>query len=41
VSETADVQAAREALGRWIAGYGVILTILVFALWDMIFKPGT
>jgi uncharacterized membrane protein len=41
VTQTADLQAAREALGRWIVGYGAILTILMFALWDMIFKPGT
>jgi uncharacterized membrane protein len=41
VTSTADLQAAREALGRWIAGYGVVLTILALALWDMIFKPGT
>jgi uncharacterized membrane protein len=35
-----DLQAAREALGRWIAGYAVVLTVLAFSLWDMIFKPG-
>ena len=37
---TANVQAARHALGRWMLGYSVVLAILVFALWDMIFKPG-
>jgi hypothetical protein len=36
----ADTQAARDALGRWMLGYAVVLAILVFALWDMIFKPG-
>lgn len=36
-----DLGAARAALGRWLAGYGLVLAILVFALWDMVFKPGT
>ncbi len=35
-----DVQAARDALGRWLLGYGVVLVVLLFALWDMVFKPG-
>ena len=35
----ADVGAAREALGRWLVGYGVVLIVLAFALWDMVFKP--
>ncbi len=39
-TQTSDLDAAREALGRWITGYGIVLIILVFALWDMIFKPG-
>lgn len=34
-----DLGAAREALGSWIAGYLVVLAILVFALWDMVFRP--
>jgi uncharacterized membrane protein len=33
-------QAARDLLGRWMVGYQIILIILVFAVWDMIFKPG-
>ena len=37
---TANTQAARDALGRWMLGYSVVLAILLFALWDMIFKPG-
>ncbi len=41
VSQNADLQAASDALRRWLVGYGVVLIILVFALWDMIFKPGT
>jgi len=35
-----DLDAARAAIGRWLAGYALVLAILVFALWDMIFKPG-
>ena len=41
VSQNADLQAASQALRRWLVGYGVVLIILVFTLWDMIFKPGT
>jgi len=37
---TANTQAARDAVGRWMLGYSVVLAILLFALWDMIFKPG-
>jgi uncharacterized membrane protein len=36
----ASLQAARDVLGRWIVGYQIILLILLFALWDMVFKPG-
>jgi uncharacterized membrane protein len=36
----ADAPRAREALDRWIFGYLVVLALLVFTLWDMIFKPG-
>ena len=39
-NEGTDLPAACDALGRWLAGYGVVLIVLVFALWDMIFKPG-
>jgi type IV secretory pathway VirB2 component (pilin) len=35
----ASLQATRDVLGRWIAGYRVVLLILLFALWDMVFKP--
>lgn len=35
-----DPQAARDLLGRWIVGYRVVLVILLFAVWDMVFKPG-
>jgi uncharacterized membrane protein len=36
-----DPHAANGVLGRWIGGYVGVLAILVFAVWDMIFKPGT
>jgi uncharacterized membrane protein len=35
-----DPQIARDLLGRWMVGYQIILIILLFAVWDMIFKPG-
>jgi uncharacterized membrane protein len=35
-----DIKAAKELLGRWIAGYAMVLVILIFAVWDMVFKPG-
>jgi uncharacterized membrane protein len=38
---TGDVEAAKAALGSWLSGYAMVLAILVFALWDMVFKPGT
>ena len=34
-----DPMAVRDLLGRWIVGYRVILVILLFAVWDMVFKP--
>jgi len=39
-STDSNPQAARELLGRWMVGYQIILVILVFAVWDMVFKPG-
>ena len=41
VRQNADLQTASQALSRWLVGYGVVLIVLVFVLWDMIFKPGT
>jgi uncharacterized membrane protein len=35
-----DAHAARDIFGRWIVGYRVVLIILVFVVWDMVFKPG-
>lgn len=40
-AEGGDLAAASEALGNWLVGYGIVLVILVFALWDMVFKPGS
>ena len=34
------LQEARALLGRWIVGYQIILVILIFAVWDMVYKPG-
>jgi uncharacterized membrane protein len=39
LSREGDLEGARDALGRWLAGYALVLAILVFALWDMVFKP--
>jgi uncharacterized membrane protein len=39
-SADVNLQAARDALGRWIVGYQVVLLLLLFAVWDMVFKPG-
>lgn len=30
---------ATPMIGRWLAGYNVILLVLLAAVWDMIFKP--
>ena len=35
-----DVRAAQAAVGRWLGGYGVVLAILLFVMWDMVVKPG-
>ena len=35
-----DLQAVRDVLSRWIVGYEVVLVILLFVVWDMVFKPG-
>jgi uncharacterized membrane protein len=39
-NQASDLQAARAALRRWLIGYGIVLIVLVFVLWDMVFKPG-
>ena len=39
-SAAADVPALRRLVDRWLTGYGVVLLILLVAVWDMVFKPG-
>jgi uncharacterized membrane protein len=39
-TSAADLQGAQAAIGRWLAGYSLVLVILLFAVWDMVFKPG-
>ena len=34
-----DLKTSSDLLGRWMIGYQIILVILVFAVWDMVFKP--
>jgi uncharacterized membrane protein (DUF485 family) len=41
LAKSGDLEGARSALGSWMVGYAVVLAILVFAVWDMVFKPGT
>ena len=35
-----DLKVAHDLLSRWIVGYQIVLLILLFAVWDMVFKPG-
>ena len=35
-----DLETARALLMRWIVGYQIVLIVLIFAVWDMVFKPG-
>jgi uncharacterized membrane protein len=39
--EAGDLDEADRQLGRWTWGMWLILLLLVFATWDMAFKPGT
>ena len=36
----ASATAVGALLGRWIAGWGVVLLVLAFTVGDMVFKPG-
>ena len=36
----ASATAVGALLGRWIAGWGIVLLVLAFTVWDMVFKPG-
>jgi uncharacterized membrane protein len=40
LSGGAEAADAKPLLDRWVAGYAVVLAILVIAVWDMVFKPG-
>jgi uncharacterized membrane protein len=35
-----DATRLRFLAGRWVTGYSAVLAILLFVLWDMVFKPG-
>ena len=35
-----DAKAASEIFGRCIVSYGFVLVILLFTVWDLVFKPG-
>jgi uncharacterized membrane protein len=39
-AETLDVAGQRRLVDRWLTGYGIVLVILLVAVWDMVFKPG-
>jgi protein-S-isoprenylcysteine O-methyltransferase Ste14 len=39
-SERGDDGEARRQLRRWLAGYALIVLLLVVAVWDMTTKPG-
>jgi uncharacterized membrane protein (DUF485 family) len=41
LAKSGDVPGAQAALGSWLTGYLLVLAILVFTMWDMVFKPGT
>lgn len=45
LARATDAGAASTAemalmLRRWLLGYGVVLAVLLVAVWDMVFKPG-
>jgi hypothetical protein len=39
-AEHGDDGEARRQLRRWLAGYALIVLLLVVAVWDMTTKPG-
>jgi uncharacterized membrane protein len=39
-ADAADVAGQRRLVDRWLIGYGVVLLVLLIAVWDMVFKPG-
>jgi len=36
-----DAPTGARLLNRWLVGYGIVLAVLLVAVWDMVFKPGT
>ena len=40
-TQTDDASMGTRLLNRWLAGYGIVLAVLLVAVWDMVFKPGT
>jgi uncharacterized membrane protein len=40
VSAAGDSREAVRQLGRWLWGLGLIVVLLLAAVWDMVFKPG-
>lgn len=39
-SGTASTAEMALLLRRWLLGYGMVLAVLLVAVWDMVFKPG-
>jgi uncharacterized membrane protein len=39
-AESNDVSTGTHLLDRWLVGYGIVLAVLLIAVWDMVFKPG-
>jgi hypothetical protein len=39
-ADALDVAGQRRLVDRWLTGYGIVLLILLVAVWDMVFKPG-
>jgi hypothetical protein len=37
---SADTRALDAVIRRWLVGYALLLAVLVFVLWNMVFKPG-
>lgn len=40
MTKVAGTAGAAGLVDRWLMGYGVVLAVLLVALWDMVFKPG-
>ena len=40
-SESNDASTGARLPDRWLVGYGIVLAVLLIAVWDMVFKPST